>query len=120
MTPSRHPVARVPFELVIVALLVPGIACAASGTPPGVRPPWAASAARPSAALERMLRDELEAGVRLPEAVIQRFGLDRHDDLGELLEQQPEVARPTHVAGPGVNLAPDRLANDRSGDPTCP
>ena len=95
----------------LVASAVPSLA--ASHAPPT----WARGAARPSAALERMLRDRIEAGLPVPEAVIRRWNLEVRDDALETAGAAAEASAVTPLSG--VNLAPDVLVNDPSGDATC-
>jgi flagellar hook capping protein FlgD len=103
------PIAHTGVAAVIALLSTTPVPVAA--TPP----PWARSGAHISAALERMLRDELAAGRPLPPDVIARWGLDRPE-----LDQSAAAAAPEAVQSVQTQaLAADALLNDRSGDVTC-
>lgn len=73
-----------------------------------------------SAAYERMLRDQYEAGRALPAAVVRRWSLDVRDEAATRLPEASGEARPFGAArAQTVALGVDHLANDRTGDVSC-
>jgi hypothetical protein len=82
------------------------------------RPPWVSTAAPPSAALERMLRDRRAAGDPVPAELVKRWHLDLREDG----EGSGIGAAPSLRFDPGATTiaqAPDRRVNDPSGDVPC-
>ena len=76
--------------------------------------------ARLSAAYERMLRDQIAEGRVLPRAIVERHRLDVPiDELDASAPADRTRVGSESIAGPGVAMLPDALANNRAPDVTC-
>jgi hypothetical protein len=104
----------------LIALFVSTIASPVLAADVSSWPAWVPRGARLSAAYERMLRDQIAEGRVLPRAIVERHRLDVPiDELDASAPADRTRVGSESIAGPGVAMLPDALANNRAPDVTC-
>ena len=116
--PGSRPVTHPTLALLLAPALLLAATAAAHAMPPA--PFQGERGARPSAALERMWRDWLDAGKPLDPEIVRRWRLDEPLDRA-FTHEHPDAALGRSVFGvnAALDLAGDVQINDTAGDASC-